>query len=169
MALPVQGLQFQFQAVPHLSHLILGAITLLSHLYTCPVSTLHSCAVSTLLIVICFELDMQCNDLSLFWFNSEFPWPTMAALPELLAERDEPDPGKNLKGLAALWEKDETVRRHVLAKGSLLNWPEKKLTGVITFETLALNGPLLSHLLTIWIPQNDIGKTVHIDHVREEA
>lgn len=44
-------------------------------------------------------------------------------------EEDQPEPGKTLEGLAALWEEDSIA---------------SKKMGVITFETMALNYKVLS-------------------------
>lgn len=88
---------------------------------------------------------------------------------ELDAEEDQPEPGKTLEGLAALWEDDKYVRSLVLSTQSLLKWPSKKKMGVITFETMSANYRVLSLLLKIWLPLNESAKTVFIDHVRNEA
>ena len=75
----------------------------------------------------------------------------------------------SLAGLAEVWEKDSSLRGHLLAKGTLLAWPSDSQVGVISFKTMSLNAPLLEHLLRLWCPQLPTGKTVVIDHVREQA
>lgn len=90
------------------------------------------------------------------------------AAAELLAERELPEPGKSLDGLAKLWEDDEVIRRRVLEHDTLLQFPSKKQIGVITFETMSGNARVLAHVLTTWCPQHAAAKMVNIDQVRAE-
>ena len=78
-------------------------------------------------------------------------------------------PKSPLAGLAHQWEQDEVIRRQALASGSLLVWPTKQLTGVVTFQTMALNTRVLKYLLNLWCPAVSMAQTVRIDHVRDEA
>lgn len=83
---------------------------------------------------------------------------------------EEGDPSlTSLDGLAKMWEDTEILRDRLLGTGSLLTWPDPKLTGVITFHTLSYNAKLIERILQLWCPQVDTPKTVVIDQVREEV
>lgn len=82
--------------------------------------------------------------------------------------RDE-DESKSLDPLATLWEDDPVIRQNVLQNKALLVWPSKKKTGVITFETMALNCKVLEKVLDVWCPRVPTAKTVAIEPVRDEA
>ena len=75
----------------------------------------------------------------------------------------------SLKGLAAKWENDSTIRNIVLHRGTLLQWAKPTLTGVHTFETLAYNEKVITEVLQLWLPQNATPKTLIIDDIRAEA
>ena len=80
-----------------------------------------------------------------------------------------PVPGTSLEGLGLKWEADSDLRTQVLQTKSLLKWPSPKKTGVISFETVALNAKIICMTLEVWCPQVSEAKTVHIDHVRSEV
>ena len=83
---------------------------------------------------------------------------------------EEGDPSlTSLDGLAKMWEDTEILRDRLLGSGSLLTWPEKKLTGVITFLTLAYNAKLIERILQVWCPQVETTKTVVIEQIREQV
>lgn len=83
---------------------------------------------------------------------------------------EEGDPSlTSLDGLAKMWEDTEILRDRLLGTGSLLTWPEKKLTGVITFHTLSYNARLIERVLQLWCPQVETPKTVVIEQVREQV
>ena len=73
-----------------------------------------------------------------------------------------------LVGLGVQWEKDEVIRQNTLKNNSLLVWPTPKMTGVISFETVAMNARVLDYLLRLHCPLLSPAKTVNIDHVRSE-
>ena len=92
------------------------------------------------------------------------------ALSEMDEALDEVEGNVSLEGLYVLWEADPIIRGHALAnEGTLLCWPNKKLTGVVSFQTIAFNARVLWHLLGVWCPQVPEAKTVNIDHVRQQA
>ena len=75
----------------------------------------------------------------------------------------------SLEGLANMWQDVEAIRDRVLKEKSLLVWPNPKMTGVINFNTLAMNARVLEVLLQLWCPQLSEPKTVIIDQVRDEV
>lgn len=79
------------------------------------------------------------------------------------------DESKSLAPLAKLWESDPTIRQIVLQNKALLVWPTKQKTGVITFETMAMNCKVLEKVLDVWCPRVPTAKTVAIEPVRDEA
>lgn len=85
-------------------------------------------------------------------------------------KEDDLIPGTSLVGLGAMWEEDELLRGRALREtgGSLLSWPQQKLVGVITFQTLSHNAKCMAHVLEKWCPQVSEPKTVNIDQVRAE-
>lgn len=83
---------------------------------------------------------------------------------------EEADPSTtSLEGLSKTWEDTEILRDNLLKRGSLLVWPEPKLTGVINFHTMAPNGRCLECVLQLWCPQVSEAKTVNIDQIRFEV
>ena len=83
-------------------------------------------------------------------------------------EADDLIPGTTLAGLFDRWENDEVIRGQALKCGGLLQWPDQKSTGVITFSTMSINARVLRHLLELWCPQVSEAKTVNIDQLREQ-
>ena len=83
-------------------------------------------------------------------------------------DMEEPIPGTSLEGLFDVWENDEVIRGKALKNGALLEWPNEKSVGVITFMTMDPNARVLHHLLELWCPQVSEAKTVHIDQLREQ-
>lgn len=75
----------------------------------------------------------------------------------------------SLAGLATAWEKDDIIRQRTLKEGNLLCWPNKKLTGVISFPTISANARVLDSVLRHHCPNYISPKTVHIDHLREQV
>lgn len=63
---------------------------------------------------------------------------------------------------ASLWEK-------WTAANSILEWPSKKTTGVISMEALRLNSKLISEAAAIWVPQKEFPKTFPVDALKTEA
>ena len=85
-------------------------------------------------------------------------------------EVEEGDPELvSLDGLAKIWNDTEVLRDLLLGKGTLLLWPDDKLTGVVNFNTIAYNGKLIELVLQLWCPQVSEAKTLIIDQVRAEV
>ena len=76
---------------------------------------------------------------------------------------------QSLDGLGKTWERDDIIRHGALKRGSLLAWPDPKLTGVISFQTIAYNARLIEVLLSIHCPRTSSPKTVNIDKLRYEV
>lgn len=87
---------------------------------------------------------------------------------ELLEARELPEPGKSLAGLGKLWDEDTLLRDRMLQKDSILDFGSTKKMGVISFETMSMNYLVLSHVLSLWLPQCPVPKTVNIEQVRDE-
>ena len=60
-------------------------------------------------------------------------------------------PDVSLGGLAAAWERDETVRRAVLINRRLLVWLSSEKTGVPSFPCAALNFEVLELFFRKWV------------------
>ena len=76
----------------------------------------------------------------------------------------------SLDGLNECWEADPIIRGHALRnEGTLLCWPSKELTGVVSFQTIACNARVLWQLLETWCPQVPEPKTVSMAQVRQQA
>ena len=85
-------------------------------------------------------------------------------------EVEEGDPELvSLDGLAKIWNDTEVLRDLLLGKGTLLLWPDDKLTGAVNFNTIAYNGKLIELVLQLWCPQVSEAKTLIIDQVRAEV
>ena len=87
---------------------------------------------------------------------------------ELLEARELPEPGKSQAGLGKLWDEDTLLRDRMLQKDSILDFGSTKKMGVISFETMSMNYLVLSHVLSLWLPQCPVPKTVNIEQVRDE-
>lgn len=86
----------------------------------------------------------------------------------IAGDDDDVAPSSTLDGVGKAWEKDEVVRQKTLKNGALLSWPTKKLTGVITFQTIAHNARVMDILLNLHCPRTT-PKTVNIDKLRAEV
>ena len=84
---------------------------------------------------------------------------------------DEEDvaPSSTLNGVGAAWERDEIVRQKTLKEGQLLSWLTAKLTGVVTFQTIAHNARVMDILLNIHCSRIPTPKTVNMDKLRGEV
>ena len=74
-----------------------------------------------------------------------------------------------LDGLATCWEKNKSIRHHMLATGNLMKWPSPTLVGVVNFQTIALNHKVLERTLRLWLKRTDVLKTINIYAARREA
>ena len=75
-----------------------------------------------------------------------------------------------LDGLAELWNRNKSIREHMLQTGNLCTWTSPKLVGVTTFETAAPNFRVLVRLLRIWLPRaGEVLKTINVYAARREA
>ena len=79
-----------------------------------------------------------------------------------------PDP-LALDGLASAWERNRSIRNRVMQSGSLLQWPDSKKVGVISFETMSYNYKVLLRLLRIWLPDLEKLKTINVYAARREV
>eukprot|EP00435_Cladocopium_sp_Y103_P006114 s5325_g1.t5 len=79
-----------------------------------------------------------------------------------------PDGEGPLKGLCKDLAKDEQILTNALSTGRILRWSAPKMVGVINFTTLAQNYRVVEKLLNIWLPQNEVPKTILIEDAREQ-
>ena len=77
--------------------------------------------------------------------------------------------GASLEGLAEALEDAKVVRELLLTTGSMFAWPTPKLTGLISFETLAQNSKSISILIDLWCPQASTAMTILAPQAREQA
>ncbi len=78
--------------------------------------------------------------------------------------------GSSLLGLAEKWEDIPELRSLVREHKSLLVWPNKKCTGVISMKACALNHILLHTAAQMWVPNaGKKPKTFPVDFVKHEA
>ena len=74
-----------------------------------------------------------------------------------------------LEGLAQAWEKSRRIRDNTLRVNSLLVWPKKSLTGVISFHTASYNFSVLARLFKLYLPSIEKLKTININAARKEV
>ena len=92
---------------------------------------------------------------------------SVSAMAELVEEG--PEPSVDLTGLWQAISNDPELRQHVLAQGTLFKWPTPAQTGVINFDTLRPNAPLLVILIDLWCSRCGVMKTIFAPHARAEA
>lgn len=74
-----------------------------------------------------------------------------------------------LNGLADVWEKNKTIRRHALKEMSLLGWPSQEQTGVISQDALASNCDVILEAIEVWCPQVSVPKAMPVEDLKVEA
>lgn len=73
-------------------------------------------------------------------------------------------------GLAEKWDNIVELRALVREHKSLLRWPNKKTTGVISMKACAMNHLLLHASAQMWVPNaGGKPKTLPVDFVKHEA
>lgn len=78
--------------------------------------------------------------------------------------------GATLMGLADGWDNIVELRAIVREHKSLLRWPNKKCTGVMSMKACALNHLLLHTAAQMWVPNaGSKPKTLPVDFVKHEA
>ena len=75
----------------------------------------------------------------------------------------------HLNNVWRAWAKDEKLREHVLATGSLFSWPSPKENGILNFDTMEYNVGVLKPVAATWCSQHSSPKTIYIPHAREQA
>lgn len=83
--------------------------------------------------------------------------------------KDLPDGEGSLAGLYKILEHDSAIRGMMLRSGSLLQWPNKAVTGCVNFTTLSCNYRVICKVLEHWCPKTPVPKTLIIEDVREQV
>ena len=75
----------------------------------------------------------------------------------------------SLKGLAKKLADDPVLRHHLLTTGTFFKWPAVKCTGIVNFQSIAVNSRLLEYVVDLWCPQHTVPKTLQVEQARDEA
>ena len=84
-------------------------------------------------------------------------------------EKPPKPPKGEVTGLAKAWADDEYCRKQILAKGTLLRWPDSRTTGVISQRSLKLNKPVMLAVARILCPQHQYPLGLYIHPCKAEA
>ena len=71
--------------------------------------------------------------------------------------------------LASVWEENSTVRRSLRQNKKILVWPNPKMTGVATVESLSTNRSAVQDALQLWASHSPVAKSPPVDWLREEV
>ena len=80
-----------------------------------------------------------------------------------------PDGDGALSGLCKSLEQDPSIRTRALANGKLLQWDNSKVVGVVNFTSIAKNYRVVEKVLSLWLPQTNVPKTINIEDAREQV
>lgn len=76
----------------------------------------------------------------------------------------------SLDGLAKVLGQDADLRTRLLETGSLMAWPEPRLTGITkNVDCIRMNAHLLEVIANFWCPQWTGTRMIPIDDIKEEA
>ena len=71
--------------------------------------------------------------------------------------------------LASVLEENSTVRQSLRQNKKILVWPNPKMTGVASVESLSTNRTAVQDALQVWASHSSVAKSPPVDWLREEV